>query len=57
MEKCYVYLRTSADDGKEKAGLPVQRESCAAFAARAELEIVAEFPDDGVTGKASIARG
>jgi site-specific DNA recombinase len=51
MEQCYVYLRTSGDDGKEKAGLPVQRESCAAFAARAELEIVAEFPDDGVTGK------
>ena len=51
MAKCYLYLRTSGDDGRDKAGLPVQRESCAAFAARTGCEIVAEFPDDGVTGK------
>jgi site-specific DNA recombinase len=51
MTRSYVYLRTSGDDGKEKAGLPVQREACQQFAARAEFEIVAEFPDDGVTGK------
>jgi site-specific DNA recombinase len=51
MTRCYLYLRTSGDDGKEKAGLPVQRESCVSFAERSSLEIVAEFPDDGVTGK------
>lgn len=51
MNKSYLYLRTSGDDGRDKAGLPVQRESCVSFAARAELEIVAEFADDGVTGK------
>lgn len=51
MSKCFVYLRTSGDDGRNKAGLPVQRESCTAFAARAGFEIVQEFADDGVTGK------
>jgi site-specific DNA recombinase len=51
MTRSYVYLRTSGDDGKEKAGLPVQREACQQFAARAEFETVAEFADDGVTGK------
>ena len=51
MTRCYLYLRTSGDDGKDKAGLPVQRESCTSFAVRSSLEIVAEFPDDGVTGK------
>src|SRR5258705_11715099 len=49
--KAYLYLRTSGDDGKEKAGLPVQREACMLFAARAGYEIVSEFPDDGVSGK------
>jgi site-specific DNA recombinase len=51
MTRSYLYLRTSGDDGKEKAGLPVQREACQQFAARAEFEIEKEFPDDGVTGK------
>ena len=51
MTKAYTYLRTSGDDGRDKAGLPVQREACAAFAARAEFEVVGEFADDGVTGK------
>jgi DNA invertase Pin-like site-specific DNA recombinase len=51
MTKAYSYLRTSGDDGKEKAGLPVQREACQQFAARSCFEIVKEFPDDGVTGK------
>jgi len=51
MTKAYTYLRTSSDDGRDKAGLPVQRDACAAFAARADFELVAEFPDDGVTGK------
>ena len=51
MNKAYSYLRTSGDDGRDKAGLPVQREACAAFAARAEFELVGEFADDGVTGK------
>lgn len=31
--------------------MPVQRAACAAFAARAEYQIVQEFSDDGVTGK------
>lgn len=51
MNKSFLYLRTSGDDGKKKAGLPVQRESCRSFASRAEFEIVQEFADDGVTGK------
>lgn len=51
MTRAYLYLRTSGDDGREKAGLPLQREACSAFAAKTDREIVAEFPDDGVTGK------
>jgi site-specific DNA recombinase len=51
MDRCYLYMRTSGDDGRDKAGLPVQRESCTSFASRSSLEIMAEFPDDGVTGK------
>jgi site-specific DNA recombinase len=49
--KAYLYLRTSGDDGKDKAGLPVQRVDCTAFAARAGYEIINEFADDGVSGK------
>lgn len=49
--KAYLYLRTSGDDGKDKAGLPVQRMDCTAFAARAGYEIINEFADDGVSGK------
>jgi site-specific DNA recombinase len=51
MMKAYSYLRTSADDGKDKAGLPVQRDACATFAAHREFEIVQEFADDGISGK------
>ena len=51
MRRAFLYLRTSADDGKDKAGLAVQREACTAYAARAGYEIVGEFADDGVTGK------
>src|SRR5215831_1654939 len=51
MVRAYLYLRTSADDGRDKAGLVVQREACTAYAARAGYEIVGEFVDDGVTGK------
>jgi DNA invertase Pin-like site-specific DNA recombinase len=51
MTKAFSYLRTSGDDGKEKAGLPVQREGCATLAAQKGFEIVREFADDGVTGK------
>lgn len=51
MNSCYLYLRTSSDDGRDKAGLPVQREGCKAQAERSSLAIAAEFVDDGVTGK------
>ena len=51
MKPAYLYLRTSGDDGRDKAGLPVQRDACAAFAARAGYRITAEFADDGITGK------
>jgi DNA invertase Pin-like site-specific DNA recombinase len=51
MAKCYLYLRTSGDDGRDKAGLPVQRDSCGSFAARAGYQIASEFADDGITGK------
>ena len=46
-----MYLRTSGDDGRDKAGLPVQRSACAAFAEKTDRAIAQEFPDDGVTGK------
>ncbi len=49
--KCFTYLRTSGDDGKEKAGLPVQREACTSFAKKNDYQITAEYPDDGVSGK------
>jgi len=51
METAYCYLRTSGDDGRDKAGLPVQREACATFAEKTARAIAAEFVDDGVTGK------
>ena len=50
MTKCYLYLRTSGDDGKLKAGIPVHRDACTTYAKKAEFEIVGEFVDDGVTG-------
>lgn len=46
-----MYLRTSGDDRADKAGLPVQRSACLAFAASADYETAAEFADDGITGK------
>jgi site-specific DNA recombinase len=49
MTNCYLYLRTSADD-RDKAGIPVQREGCTAFASRLGMEIVREFVDDGISG-------
>ncbi len=49
--ECLFVSATSGDDGRDKAGLPVQRDACVAFAARAGFEIVNEFADDGVTGK------
>src|SRR6202162_4869874 len=49
--KCFTYLRTSGDDGKEKAGLPVQRVACTAFAKKNSYQIIGEYSDDGVTGK------
>lgn len=49
--KCFVYLRTSGDDGKEKAGIPVQRAACRSFAEKNNYDIAAEYVDDGVTGK------
>jgi site-specific DNA recombinase len=51
MTPSYLYLRTSGDDGRDKAGLPVQRDSCKSFAARQELAILTEYADDGVSGK------
>lgn len=47
--KTYLYLRTSADD-RDKAGIPVQRDGCLTFAARAAMDIVREFVDDGISG-------
>jgi DNA invertase Pin-like site-specific DNA recombinase len=51
MKRSYLYLRTSGDDGKQKAGISVQRDACATFAASRGFELVQEFADDGVTGK------
>src|SRR5947199_337727 len=47
----YSNLPTSGDDGKEKAGLPVQRAACAAFAEKNDYQVIAEYSDDGFTGK------
>jgi site-specific DNA recombinase len=49
--KAFLYLRTSGDDGKKKAGIPVQRDACTTFAKQREFEIAAEFADDGISGK------
>lgn len=50
MEKrCYLYLRTSADD-RDKAGIPVQREGCEAYASRAGFSVVRSLEDDGISG-------
>ncbi len=49
--KAYTYLRTSGDDGKEKAGLPVQHNACLALALQKGFTIEREFADDGVSGK------
>jgi len=51
MTRAFLYLRTSGDDRNDKAGIPVQRTDCTAFAARADYEIAQEFVDDGITGK------
>ena len=51
MAKAFLYLRTSGDDRQDKAGIPVQRTDCTAFADRAGYEIAQEFVDDGITGK------
>jgi len=48
----FTYLRTSSDDGKKKAGIPVQRCACAEFIENRGFCLVQEFADDGtVTGK------
>lgn len=47
---CYMYTRTSSDDGRDKAGLGVQRDACQSYAQRAGMTVVQEFADDGVTG-------
>ncbi len=55
MTKAFLYLRTSGDDRNDKAGIPVQRTDCTAFADRTGYEIEQEFVDDGITGKLLIA--
>jgi len=39
----YTYLRTSSDDGKQKAGIPVQRRACAKFIEDRGFRLVQEF--------------
>src|SRR5437870_4842944 len=51
MTKAFLYLRTSGDDRQDKAGIPVQRTDCTAFADGAGYQIAQEFVDDGITGK------
>jgi hypothetical protein len=43
MKRCYLYLRTSADD-RDKAGIPVEREGCKKYAARATPTPVFSVP-------------
>jgi DNA invertase Pin-like site-specific DNA recombinase len=48
----YTYLRTSSDDGKLKAGIPVQRRACEKFIEDRGFRLIEEFCDDGtITGK------
>ncbi len=51
MASCYLYLRTSGDDGTEKCGIEVQLQACNALAAAKGFEVVETFPDDGWSGK------
>jgi DNA invertase Pin-like site-specific DNA recombinase len=51
MTGCYLYFRTSADDGADKCGIDIQRAACNGFAAAKGFEVVETFVDDGVSGK------
>lgn len=46
-----MYLRVSGESQVQGDGLPRQREACLKYAAANAIEIVAEFADEGVTGK------
>jgi hypothetical protein len=46
----FVYLPTSSADTDAKAGVPVQRAACEAYAPRARLTVLGEFADYDVTG-------
>jgi DNA invertase Pin-like site-specific DNA recombinase len=51
MNSCYLYLRTSGDDGSDKCGIDVQQQACNALAAAKGFAVVETFPDDGWSGK------
>lgn len=49
--KAYAYIRVSTDGQVEKFGLPVQREEIIKYAKEHDIEIVAWYEDDGISGK------
>ena len=51
MDKCVSYLRVSGESPISGDGFPRQREKILAYAAQRGIEVVAEFLDEGVTGK------
>jgi len=53
---CFVYLRTRSADTDVKAGVPIQRAACEAYALRSGLTVLGEFADDDVTGTIHMQR-
>lgn len=51
MTNAVMYLRVSGDSQIQGDGFPRQRAACEKYAAAHGVEIVAEFLDEGVTGK------
>ncbi len=51
MESALMYLRVSGEAQITGDGFPRQREKCLRYASDNDIEIVAEFRDEGITGK------
>ena len=55
MPRAVVYLRVSTQEQAETgAGLKAQEDACRAHAARADLEVVGPFADEGISGAATL---
>lgn len=51
MTAAVMYLRVSGDGQISGDGFPRQREACEKYAAANDIELVAEYRDEGITGK------